>query len=108
MPPAHRANSWRSSWRRWSRSAMKIDHLNIVCADLERTAAFYERLFAMRRGFAAVLEGEWIETVTGLAGAQAKCLFLEAPAGGARIELIQYLAPAGGEHTDNSRPNTRG
>jgi catechol 2,3-dioxygenase-like lactoylglutathione lyase family enzyme len=87
---------------------MKIDHLNIVCADLEITAAFYERLFGLRRGFSAVLQGEWIESVTGLPGAHAQCLFLEAPEGGARIELIQYLSPTGAAHGDNSRPNTRG
>ena len=70
-----------------------IDHINIVVADLERAAHFYETIFGFKRGFAAQLQGEWIETVTGLAGARADCLFLEAPGGGARIELIRYDAP---------------
>ncbi len=72
-----------------------IDHINIVVADLERAAQFYETLFGFQRGFSAQLEGTWIETVTGLEGARAECLFLEAPAGGARIELIRYDAPMG-------------
>ncbi len=70
-----------------------IDHINIVVADLERAAGFYEAVFGFRRGFSAQLEGEWIATVTGLEGARAKCLFLEAPDGGARLELIRYDAP---------------
>jgi len=87
---------------------MKLDHINIVCADLERTAAFYEAVFGLVRGFSAVLQGEWIERVTGLPGAHARCLFLEAPAGGARMELIQYLEPAGSADDRNSLANTRG
>ena len=70
-----------------------IDHINIVVADLERAAHFYETVFGFARGFSAPLEGQWIETVTGLEGARAQCLFLEAPDGGARIELIRYDAP---------------
>ncbi len=71
-----------------------IDHINIVVADLERAAHFYETVFGFQRGFSARLEGEWIESVTGLEGAQAECLFLEAPNGGTRLELIRYDAPA--------------
>lgn len=70
-----------------------IDHINIVVADLQRAADFYASVFGFARGFSARLEGEWIETVTGLAGARAECLFLESPDGGARLELIRYDAP---------------
>ena len=72
-----------------------LDHINIVVADLERAAHFYETLFGFKRGFSAALHGAWIETVTGLPGARAQCLFLDAPDSGAtRIELIRYDAPA--------------
>ena len=84
-----------------------IDHINIVVADLERAAHFYETVFGFRRGFSAQLEGDWIETVTGLEGARAQCLFLEAPAGGARIELIRYDAPDAAT-SPASLPNQRG
>ncbi len=76
---------------------MKIDHLNLVVADLEVTATFYERVFGFSRGFSAILHGEWFETVTQIAGARAECLFLESPRGGARLELIRY---------ENSDPKT--
>ena len=85
-----------------------IDHINIVVADLERAADFYETVFGFNRGFSAHLEGEWIETVTGLTGARADCLFLDAPGGGTRIELIRYEAPDDEFSPFNSTPNQPG
>lgn len=88
---------------------MKIDHLNLVVADLERSAAFYERVFGFQRGFAAILEGAWIEAVTQIPGARATCLFLENPGGGARIELIRYDSPAEGpQNAPVARPDELG
>ena len=72
---------------------MKIDHLNLVVADLERSAGFYERVFGFRRGFSAVLQGEWIETLTGLQNVRAQCLFLDLPNDGVRLELLRYDSP---------------
>jgi catechol 2,3-dioxygenase-like lactoylglutathione lyase family enzyme len=48
----------------------------------------------LRRGFETVLEGEWIERVTGLSGVRARCVFLEG-SGDVRIELLQYESPEG-------------
>ena len=69
-----------------------IDHINIVVADLERAAHFYETIFGFKRGFGAQLSGAWISTVTGLPNARGECLFLQSPDGGARLELIRYDA----------------
>ncbi len=85
-----------------------FDHINIVVTDLERAAQFYEKVFGFKRGFAAQLQGEWIETVTGLEGARAECLFLESPDGGARLELIRYDAPADEFSPFDSEPNEPG
>lgn len=86
----------------------RLDHINLVVADLERAAHFYEHVFGWRRGFSAELRGEWIERVSGLPGVQATCLFLESPDGGARIELIRYDSPAGARFKANSHANTFG
>lgn len=86
-----------------------IDHINIVVADLERAAHFYETVFGFARGFSATLQGDWIETVTGLAGARAECLFLDPPrAGATRIELIRYDAPVEEFSPLNPAPNEPG
>jgi catechol 2,3-dioxygenase-like lactoylglutathione lyase family enzyme len=87
---------------------MKIDHINIVVADLERSATFYERVFGLKRGFAANLEGEWIENVTDLRDVHAGCLFLENAEGGTRIELIRYDSPEGEKCSFHSLPHTFG
>ena len=86
-----------------------IDHINIVVADLERAAHFYETVFGFKRGFSAQLQGEWIETVTGLQGARAQCLFLDAPREAAtRIELIRYDAPPREFNPIHPTPNEPG
>lgn len=85
-----------------------LDHVNIVVADLERAARFYEEVFGWKRGFSATLEGEWIERVSGLSGVTARCLFLNAPEGGARIELICYDSPTGETVEANAKANTFG
>jgi catechol 2,3-dioxygenase-like lactoylglutathione lyase family enzyme len=87
---------------------MKIDHINIVVADLERSASFYEQVFGLQRGFSATLEGDWIEKVTDLQGVSASCLFLDNPEGGTRLELLRYDSPQGEKSAMNSQPNTAG
>ena len=90
-----------------------IDHVNIVVADIERAAEFYSEVLGLTRGFEKTLEGAWIDKVTGVAGARALCVFMEAGRDGdgsprTRIELLQFLTPAGAAFDLNSRPNTRG
>ena len=85
-----------------------IDHVNIVVADLERAIRFYSDLLGLRRGFEVFLEGEWIETVTGLKGARARCVFMEGDDSSARLELLHYEVPTGQSLPASSAPHTRG
>jgi catechol 2,3-dioxygenase-like lactoylglutathione lyase family enzyme len=87
---------------------MRIDHLNIVVSNMERSLAFYEGVLGLRRGFEAVLEGPWIEHATGLSGIHARCVFVEAPGDGVRFELLEYTAPRGEALAAQSIPNTIG
>jgi len=87
---------------------VKIDHVNIVVSDLERSIAFYQDVLGLQRGFEAVLEGVWIETVTGLPGAAAECVFMEAPDQSVRLELLHYLKPDGEAVPANTLPHTPG
>ena len=93
---------------------MRVDHVNIVVSDMERSLAFYIGLLGMRVTFEVELAGAWIEAVTGLAGASARCVFCQ-PAGdarpsggGARFELLQYRSPEGAAVPADSLPNTVG
>lgn len=62
----------------------------------------------MRETFRCELEGGWIDTVTGLSGAKASCVFVQPANGGCRIELLQYHLPTGESDTRNSLPNMAG
>ena len=90
---------------------MTLNHLNIVVQNMERSVAFYVNILGMRVTFDIILEGEWIETIVGLSGARAKCVFL-VPSGGAtnggRLELLKYLTPEGVGFPQNSLANTIG
>ena len=85
-----------------------IDHINIVVADLERSVAFYTEVLGFAKQREAVLEGEWIDRIVGLQGVKGRVVYVVAPAGEPRIELLCYDAPAGLVIKENSRANTVG
>ena len=85
-----------------------IDHINIVVADMTRSREFYVTLLGMRETFETELTGEWIETVTGLPGVSAHCVWCQPPDGQARIELLQYRMPLGIALPEDSFANTVG
>ena len=87
---------------------MKIDHVNIVVRDLEGAVAFYTRLLGMQQTFETTLQGAWIESVTGLPEARARCVFLQFPDGDFRLELLQYLSPQAEISPANSQPHQPG
>lgn len=85
-----------------------IDHINIVTRDMERAVAFYTAMLGLEQTFETVLEGDWIETVTGLPGLRARCVFLGVPGRSVRLELLQYLSPQAEPLDANSLPNVPG
>lgn len=87
---------------------MRVDHVNIVVADMERSLAFYCGLLGMQVTFACDLTGEWIETVAGLPGVSAHCVFCCPPSGGTRFELLHYQTPPGLALPENTLANTLG
>jgi glyoxylase I family protein len=87
---------------------MTVNHLNIVVGDMARSLAFYVGLLGMRQTFDILLEGEWIEEVTGCPDAKAHCVFVMPDGGGCRLELLQYLTPEGVALAPNTLPNTPG
>lgn len=87
---------------------MRVDHVNIVVADMERSLGFYRDLLGMQVTFECDLTGEWIETVTGLPGIWARCVFCQPPGGETRFELLQYQTPPGLTPPENALANTLG
>ena len=85
-----------------------IDHINIVVSDLQRSVTFYTEVLGFRKTHDVLMEGQWIEAIVGLKGVKGLVAFVEPPAGGIRIELLQYVAPVGQTLPENSRANTLG
>ena len=85
-----------------------IDHLNIVVSDLERSVKFYTEVLGFKKTNSAHLEGEWIESIVGIRDVIADVVFIVAPAGEPRIELLCYKSPTGESIAANSFANTVG
>jgi catechol 2,3-dioxygenase-like lactoylglutathione lyase family enzyme len=86
----------------------QVDHINIVVSDLERSERFYTELLGFVVTRRALLEGDWIESIVGLAGVCADVVYLEPPEGGLRIELLHYRAPKGQALPETAQANTVG
>lgn len=84
----------------------RMDHVNIVVADLPAMIAFYRDGLGLRLTKQATISGAWISAVTGLADVVADVAFLE-PASGPGIELLRYQTPPGAA-TAPTLPNAIG
>ena len=85
-----------------------IDHLNIVVSDLERSVKFYTELLGFEKTNSVYIEGDWIDSIVGIKGVVADVVFIVAPAGEPKIELLCYKSPIGESIPDNSLANTVG
>ena len=70
-----------------------IHHFSIGCSDADRSIAFYRDLFGMELVSDRVVEGGFVERVTGVDGASARIVHLRGY--GLGFELLEYLAPRG-------------
>ncbi|CAA7627806.1 Lactoylglutathione lyase [Candidatus Terasakiella magnetica] len=69
---------------------MRLDHVNIVVSDMERSIVFYGAVLGLTPIMDRVLSGPWFEAVTGIAAARARCVILDAEGGACRIELLRF------------------
>ncbi|WP_072802559.1 VOC family protein [Rhodococcoides yunnanense] len=70
----------------------RFDHVGITVADLKSATEFFVALGLEVEGTGSV-EGEFVETVCGIPGAQCQIAMLKAPDGGARLELSSFVTP---------------
>ncbi len=70
----------------------RFDHIGITVADLDKATAFFVGLGLEVEGTGSV-EGEFVETVCGIPGAQCEITMLKSPDGGARLELASFVTP---------------
>ncbi|HVX52884.1 VOC family protein [Nocardioides sp.] len=70
----------------------RFDHVGITVADLDAMTAFFEALGLQAEGRMFV-EGEFLDTVIGTAGARTEIVMLRPPGGGTVLELSSFVRP---------------
>jgi catechol 2,3-dioxygenase-like lactoylglutathione lyase family enzyme len=70
----------------------RIDHVNIVVAELEPMVEFYSAVLGLTETKRVTITGDWVAAVVGLEHVNADVVYLELPTG-PRIELIRYNTP---------------
>ena len=79
---------------------ISADHTGITVSHLDRSLAFWRDVLGFTLSHTAHQKGELAQEITGVKGAEIKLAVLKAP-GGHKIELLEYLAPAGRkQHVD--------
>ena len=70
----------------------RFDHVGITVTDLDAAAGFFVGLGLEVQGRTFV-EGEFIDTVTGIPGARTEIVMLAPPGGGTMVELSSFVRP---------------
>lgn len=70
----------------------QFDHVGVTVADLDAAVDFFETLGLQTEGRTFV-EGAFIDTVTGIAGARTEIVMLSLPGGGTKVELSRFIRP---------------
>src|SRR5437762_12995470 len=79
------------------------DHTGITVSNLERSLAFWRDVLGFELSHTAYQTGELAKEITGVAGAEIKLAVVKS-AGGHKIELLEYSAPAERKRGVNLRP----
>jgi catechol 2,3-dioxygenase-like lactoylglutathione lyase family enzyme len=70
----------------------RFDHVGITVADLDAVTAFFVGLGLEVEGRMFV-EGEFVDTVTGIPDSRTEIVMLRPPDGGTRLELSSFVRP---------------
>jgi catechol 2,3-dioxygenase-like lactoylglutathione lyase family enzyme len=76
--------------------ATAVVHTGLTVSDLDRALRFWRDGLGMREAMSQEKRGGYLQAVVREPGAHVRMVHLEFAGGGARIELFEYLAPAGG------------
>ena len=70
----------------------RFDHVGITVADLDQAVAFFAALGLEIEG-RATMEGQFVDTVTGIPDSRSEIVMLRAPDGGPGVELSSFARP---------------
>jgi catechol 2,3-dioxygenase-like lactoylglutathione lyase family enzyme len=70
----------------------RFDHVGITVADLDAVTAFFEALGLVVEG-RTFMEGEFLDTVSGIPDSRTEVVMLKPPDDGTRLELARFMRP---------------
>ena len=73
-------------------SPIRFDHVGITVADLDAVTAFFVGLGLEVEG-RMFMEGEFVDTVTGIPNSRSEIVTLLLPDGGTKLELSSFIRP---------------
>src|SRR5689334_167774 len=74
----------------------RMDHVGIVVDDLAAATAFFSEL-GLERQAEWSAEDERVDRIIGLEGVRADVAMMQTPDGAARVELVKFQSPSGGD-----------
>jgi catechol 2,3-dioxygenase-like lactoylglutathione lyase family enzyme len=74
-------------------TVQRMNHVGVNVDDLAAATAFFVALGLKVHGEGTV-EGGWVDRVVGLEGVRAELAMVEAPHGGAALELVKFHVPS--------------
>ena len=74
-------------------SIRRFDHVGVTVADLEQVSAFFVGLGLHVQAGPMVIEGDFLDTVTGIPASRTRILVLAAHQGGTLLELSSFEEP---------------
>lgn len=84
-----------------------FDHVGITVADLDAVTEFFAGLGFEVEG-RTFLEGEFLDTVTGIPNARTEMVLLRLPGGGTTLELATFIRPDHEPGSPGAMPNELG
>jgi catechol 2,3-dioxygenase-like lactoylglutathione lyase family enzyme len=84
-----------------------FDHVGITVKDLDTVTAFFAGLGLETEG-RTVLQGEFLDTVTGIADSRTEIVMLRLPGGGTGLELSRFIRPGYEPGSPDPMPNELG
>jgi catechol 2,3-dioxygenase-like lactoylglutathione lyase family enzyme len=84
-----------------------FDHVGITVGDLDTVTAFFVGLGFETEG-RTVLEGEFLDTVTGIPDSRTEMVMLRPPGGGTGLELSRFIRPDHQPGSPDPMPNELG